>query len=148
MLTAEASSTHRNWKPYDGSSKAGMADVLTFERASRREAPWPGGGPYKGKTEFFNRRELHRILQVYSRKVMAGEWRDYAVGGDASGAVFAIYGHASPWPLYRIAKRTQSAKRKARYQVIAGSRVLQSAPTLDGVLEILERRRPYLVDQM
>lgn len=125
-----------------------MADVLTFERSGRREPPWPGGKPYKGKTEFFDRRELHRILQVYSRKVMAGEWRDYAVGGDDAGAVFAIYGHASPWPLYRIAKRAQSAKRKARYQVSAGTRVLLSAPTLDGVLEILERRRPYLVDQM
>ena len=92
-----------------------MADVLTFERYSRREAPRPGGGPYKGKAEFFDRRELDRILQVYSRKVMAGEWRDYAIGGDDAGAVFAIYGHASPWPLFCIAKRPNSSRRKARH---------------------------------
>ncbi len=125
-----------------------MAEVLTFERLGRREAPRPGGAPHKGQAEFFDRQELHRILQVYSRKVMAGEWRDYAIGGDDGGAVFAIYGHSSPWPLYRIAKRPRAAKRKARYQVSAGTRVLQSAPTLDAVLEILQRRRPYLVDQM
>ncbi len=125
-----------------------MADVLTFERYSRREAPRPGGGPYKGKAEFFDRRELDRILQVYSRKVMAGEWRDYAIGGDDAGAVFAIYGHASPWPLFCIAKRPNSSRRKARFQVSAGTRVLQTAPSLEAVLKVFDRKKPYLVDQI
>ncbi len=126
-----------------------MGDVLTFERARRREArPRPGGKPFKGEVAFFDRRELHKILQLYSRKVMAGEWRDYAIGGGDRGAVFAVYGHASPMPLFQIAKWPQSPKRQARFQVSSGDRVLETETSLDAILKFLERRRPRLVVQM
>ncbi len=123
-----------------------MGDVLTFEeRVCRREAPRPGGKPFQGGGGFFNRRELHQILQVYSRKVMAGEWRDYAISGDDTGAVFAVYGNASPMPLYRLAKRPGAGRRDGRYQVIAGDRILGAKPSLEAALAILERRKPKLV---
>jgi len=125
-----------------------MGEIVTFERARRREPPRPGGKTQRGEAGFFDRRELHQILQLYSRKVMAGEWRDYAIGGDEAGAVFAVYGNASPLPLYRIAKRMRSARRQTRYQVSAGNRVLQSENTLAAALRVLEDRRPRLVDQM
>ena len=122
-----------------------MGEVLTFERVCRREAPRPGGRPFQGEAGFFDRRELHQILQVYSRKVMAGEWRDYAISGDESGAVFAVYGTASPMPLFRLAKQPGAATRTGRYQVSAGDRILGAKPSLEAALAILERRKPRLV---
>ncbi len=122
-----------------------MADVLTFERARRWEAPRPSGSPYKGKAVFFDRPELDQILQLYSRKVMAGEWRDYAIGGDGDGAVFAIYGHASPLPLFRIAKRPKSERRPACFEVSAGVQVLETEKSLGAILKAMERRTPRLV---
>jgi hypothetical protein len=36
----------------------------------------------------FSRRELNRILDLYGRKVAAGEWRDYAIDFLKDRAVF------------------------------------------------------------
>jgi hypothetical protein len=125
-----------------------MGEIIAFERARRREPPRPGGKAQKGEASFFDRQELHQILQLYSRKVMAGEWRDYAIGGDDAGAVFAVFANNSPQPLYRIAKRTRPTRRQARYQVLVGNRVLQSEQSLTAVLRLLEGRRPRLVDHI
>lgn len=125
-----------------------MGEIVAIERARRREPPRPGGKARKGEASFFDRRELHQILQLYSRKVMAGEWRDYAIGGDDTGAVFAVYGHSSPVPLFRIAKRTRPARRQARFQVTCGGQVLQTEKSLDAVLRVLERRHLRLVEQI
>lgn len=122
-----------------------MGEIVAIEQARRRELPRPGGKPQKGEAGFFDRRELHQILQLYSRKVMAGEWRDYAIGGDDAGAVFAVYGAGSPVPLFRIAKRPRSIKRQARFQICRGGRVLQMENSLEAVLKALERRQLKLV---
>ena len=123
-----------------------MGEIVAIERARRRDRPRPGGKAQKGEASFFDRRELHQILQLYSRKVMAGEWRDYAIGGDDSGAVFAIFGNSSPMPLFRIAKRFRPSKRQARFLVSSGDRVLHIEQTLDAALRLLERRRLRLVE--
>jgi hypothetical protein len=125
-----------------------MGEIVAFEGTRRRELPRPGGKAQKGEAGFFDRHELHQILQLYSRKVMAGEWRDYAIGGDDAGAVFAVYGNSSPEPLYRIAKRVKPVRRQARYQVSAGNQVLQTESTLTAVLRQLEVCRLRLVDRM
>ena len=62
-----------------------------------RSAPVPG-------QVTFNRRELNRILDLYGRKVAAGEWRDYAIDFLKDRAVFSIFRRTSEVPLYRIEK--------------------------------------------
>ncbi len=125
-----------------------MGDVLTFERVCRRDSPRPGGRPFQGEAGFFDRRELHKILQLYSRKVMAGEWRDYAISGDETGAVFAVYGNASAMPIFRLAKRPGAGRRDERYQISVGERMLDAMPSLEAALAVLERRKPQLVKQL
>ena len=39
----------------------------------------------------FSRRELNRILDLYGRKVAAGEWRDYAIDFLKDRAVFPYF---------------------------------------------------------
>ena len=53
----------------------------------------------------FDRRELADILNIYSRMVAAGEWRDYAIDFLDDCAVFSVYRHASEVPLFRVEKR-------------------------------------------
>jgi len=125
-----------------------MTEVVTFEQVRRRAQPWPGGDDHKGRSEFFNRHELNSILQVYSRRVMAGDWLDYALGWDERGAVFAIYGATSSLPVYSIIKRARQARRNGgRYQVVARGRVLKTDSSLVGALGVLESRRPKLVEE-
>src|SRR5690348_17517429 len=49
----------------------------------------------------FSRKELRRILDLYGRKVAAGEWRDYAIDFLKDRAVFSVFRRASETPLYR-----------------------------------------------
>lgn len=124
-----------------------MSEVVTFEHGRRREGYRPGGDANRAKADFFNRNELNQILQVYSRRVISGEWRDYSLAWDERGAVFDIYGAASSVPIYSVTKRARAARRHGgRYQVLTRGRVLTTDMSLDGVLRVLDRRKPRLVD--
>lgn len=95
----------------------------------------------------FNRRELDRILDLYGRKVAAGEWRDYAIDGLKDRAVFSVYRRSSEMPLYRIEKQPRLAHRQGAYAVIAASgQILKRGHELARVLNILERRALRLVE--
>src|SRR3974377_2370978 len=72
------------------------------------------GPPPPASPGTFNRREVDRILDLYGRKVAAGEWRDYAIDFLKDRAVFSVFRRTSEVPLYRIEKnpkleRTQGA---------------------------------------
>ena len=43
------------------------------------------------KRTFFNRQELRQLLEVYSRRVATGEWRDYAIDNSGKDSTFTVY---------------------------------------------------------
>jgi hypothetical protein len=45
----------------------------------------------KRKTVYFNRLELNQLLAVYSRHVIRGEWRDYAIDHRDGFALFSPF---------------------------------------------------------
>ena len=90
-------------------------------------------------TIFFTRRELSEILNLYGRKVAAGEWRDYAIDFGRDKAVFSVFRHASEVPLYRIEKTPRLARRQGAYSLIAATGlILRRAHDLRRVLGALE----------
>ena len=92
-------------------------------------------------TIFFTRRELSEILNLYGRKVAAGEWRDYAIDFGREKAVFSVFRNASEVPLYRIEKAPRLARRQGVYSVIAATGlILKRAHDLGRVLGVLEER--------
>jgi hypothetical protein len=96
---------------------------------------------------WFNKAELNRILFVYGRMVAAGEWRDYAIGGEKDVAIFAIFRRAAETPLYRIEKRPALARKQGAYAVITASgQVRKHGHELDQVLRVFERMFMRLVD--
>jgi hypothetical protein len=87
----------------------------------------------------FNRRELDRILDLYGRKVAAGEWRDYAIDFLKEKAVFSIFRRASEMPLYRIEKDPRLARRQGAYSVVSVTGlILKRGHELDRVLRVLD----------
>ncbi len=89
----------------------------------------------------FNRQELTAILDVYGRKVAAGEWRDYAMDFDAEAATFAVYRRASDVPLYRIEKCPRLARKQGAFSVLGASgQVLKRGQDLSRVLAIFDKR--------
>ncbi len=88
----------------------------------------------------FERRELDRILNIYGRMVIDGEWRDYAIDFQEEAAVFSIFRRSSEMPLYRVEKRPKSRNRQGQYAIVAASgHVLKRGHDLAQVLRIFER---------
>jgi hypothetical protein len=89
----------------------------------------------------FDRHELNTILNVYGRKVAAGEWRDYALDMEKDRAVFSVFRRSSEMPIYRVEKNPKLARKQGAYSVIAASgQILKRGPDLKRVLAIFEKR--------
>src|SRR5512141_529406 len=101
---------------------------------ARAAQPLVPGGPVT-----FNRRELHRLLDMYGRKVAAGEWRDYAIDFLRDRAVFSVFRRSSEVPLYRIEKSPRLARRQGAYSVISATGlIVRRGHELDRVLRSID----------
>lgn len=90
------------------------------------------------KRVFFSRLELHQLLSLYSRQVMRGEWRDYAIDQQDAAALFSVFRHTHESPLYTIVKTGPEA-RAGQYALLQGRRRLASGGSLGEVLPSLLR---------
>ena len=102
-----------------------------------------GGSPARSTAPLnqvtFSRRELNRILDLYGRKVAAGEWRDYAIDFLKDRAVFSVFRRTSEVPLYRIEKNPKLARRQGAYSVISATGlIVRRGPELDRVLRSID----------
>jgi hypothetical protein len=89
----------------------------------------------------FSRHELKRILDLYGRKVAAGEWRDYAIDFLKDRAVFSVFRRTSELPLYRIEKNPKLARRQGAYAVISATGlILRRGHELEPVLRAIDRK--------
>jgi hypothetical protein len=112
------------------------------EPSKPRGGEYPGALPPAAPVQHvtFSRRELDRILDLYGRKVAAGEWRDYAIDFLRDRAVFSVFRRASEVPIYRIEKDPRLARRQGAYSVISATGlIVRRGQELDRVLRVLEK---------
>lgn len=89
----------------------------------------------------FHRTELSVILQVYSRMVGMGEWRDYAISHLRDVAIFSIYRRTSEQPIYRVEKRPALADRQGAYSVVAmDGQILKRGRDLATVVKVFDKK--------
>ena len=87
----------------------------------------------------FDRRELSCLLELYGRKVAAGEWRDYAMDMAREKALFSIYRRSSECPQFMVEKIPGLRNRQGQYLVTnAEGRILRRGHDLQKVLRVLE----------
>jgi hypothetical protein len=98
----------------------------------------------KRKTVYFNRIELNQLLAVYSRHVIRGEWRDYAIDHRDGFALFSVFRHSQESPTFSVMKSGAGSGRQGDFAVFCGRQRLCSAKTLGEALDIFQRR-PSLV---
>jgi len=104
-----------------------------------------GGNPVRTPSALanqvtFSRRELNRILDLYGRKVAAGEWRDYAIDFLKDRAVFSVFRRSSEVPIYRIEKSPKLERRQGTYSVISATGlIVRRGHELERVLRSIDR---------
>jgi uncharacterized protein DUF2794 len=88
---------------------------------------------------FFSRAELNLLLSLYSRRVAAGEWRDYAIDHRPGIALFSVFKHSYAQPAFAVVKYL-NRDRTADYRVFSeGRKIIQSNELLDA-LGVIERQ--------
>lgn len=97
----------------------------------------PGAGKRSGRVSF-DRAELRTLLNEYSRRVAAGEWRDYAIDFRRDRAVFSVFRHTAEHPLYSIEKLP--GKGGGTWHLRRGPERLKHSRNLAEILAAIERR--------
>jgi len=116
-----------------------MADLIDLESV-RRVRPRPSAAD--GRVAF-DKRELRQLLTLYSRRVMIGEWRDYAIDFGPKGAVFSVFRRAAEQPLFSIWKLA-GGRERGRYLLAIGAAVSRRAPSLGDIIRVIDEK-PRLV---
>ena len=96
----------------------------------------------KGPALRFTRVELNRLLNLYSKRVMAGEWRDYAISFGPGMASFFIFRHTLENPLFVISKldpRGRTRARHGRFLVTSREQKLSQGHSLEDVLSVFDK---------
>jgi hypothetical protein len=92
------------------------------------------------KENFFNKKELQEILNLYGSMVSAGEWRDYGIFIGKNIISFEIYRKATENPLFQILKKLNQ-KDKNKYQLKDSSGlVIKISDNLNSILKIISKK--------
>ena len=98
----------------------------------------------KARAVFFSRPELNQLLSLYSRQVMHGEWRDYAIDQRDSAALFSVFRRTQERPLYTVVKFAPGTGRHGDFVVLSGPQRLASGATIAEVLRALQKFLPTM----
>ena len=129
-----------------------MSEAEPIQFSPRRSSAGVNGGTTFthsaiSSTVFFTRAEFREILNLYGRKVAAGEWRDYAIDFLKDRAVFSVFRRASEVPLYRIEKNPKLSRRQGVFSVISATGlIVRRGHELDRVLRAIEPARLAVVN--
>jgi Protein of unknown function (DUF2794) len=80
------------------------------------------------------------LLSLYSRRVIGGEWRDYAIDQDLRHAAFSVFRRASDRPIYTICKYAAGAHPDGEYAVHASGKLVKRARSMGEAVAWFEGR--------
>ena len=98
-------------------------------------------GKIEKKFIFFSKIELSSILNLYSRQVSKGYWRDYAIDSIIDNAIFSVYRHSQDKPMYQIIKNSQKGFRnKPMFFIKKNEEIINKSNNLFLILSNFEKK--------
>ena len=88
---------------------------------------------------YFSKDELAKILNLYSKGVSNGEWKDYAIDFNKNNAFFYIFKHSLAAPECILNKSLERKKRKIFYNLKSKNQN-KKYENLDQLLSSLNRK--------
>jgi hypothetical protein len=95
------------------------------------------------KRVFFTRAELNQLLSLYTRQVMRGEWRDYAIDQRDGAVLFSMFRRTQEMPLFTVMKTPPGASRQGDYALLSGGQKIATGLTLADVMAKLHKMIRY-----
>lgn len=100
-----------------------MSNVVRLAEYKRRKRP-----------VCFTRAELNQLLSLYTRRVMRGDWKDYAIDHGATMAAFSVFQSPSAGPVFSVVKYAPGTGRGGDFVLTVGRRCHKRGATLADVL--------------
>ena len=94
---------------------------------------------------YFSKDELSKILNIYSKGVSAGEWKDYAMDFNKNNAFFYIFKHTLASPECTLNKSLEKKKRKIFYN-LKSKNINKKFDSLDSLISSLNRKIIKLIN--
>ena len=90
---------------------------------------------------FFSKLELTSILNLYSKQVSKGYWKDYALDSKIDNAIFSIYRHSHDKPMYQIVKNSKKGFRdKPTFYIKKDEEIISKSNSLFIILSNFEKK--------
>ena len=90
---------------------------------------------------FFSKKELSSILNLYSKQVSKGFWKDYALDSQAENAIFSVYKHSHDKPMYRIIKSSHKGfRKKSNFYIKKDEEIISKSSDLYIILSKFEKK--------
>ena len=90
---------------------------------------------------FFSKYELTSILNLYSKQVSRGFWKDYALDSKANTAIFSIYKHSHDKPMYQIIKKSLKGFRNLpAFFITKDSEIINKSSEISTILSKFEKK--------
>ena len=93
------------------------------------------------KTIYFSKHEFTFILNLYSKQVAQGTWRDYALDSKNDIAVFSVYRHTYDQPMYQFIKTSKKGYRNnPDFYIKDSSEVIYKSKVFEQMLFKFEKK--------
>ena len=87
------------------------------------------------KENFFIRKELQTILNLYAQKVSCGDWKDYGLSINKKEISFDIYHRTSEVPIFKISKNLNPKNKIEKFYVLdKNSNVIKQSENLENLI--------------
>mgnify|MGYP001303532792 FL=1 len=83
----------------------------------------------------FQKREIHTIMELYSKKISIGEWKDYSISYDRECAIFSIHRSIKQGSSFQIKK----IKKKNTYVLTYQNTTLAVSSSLLSIIDYLKK---------
>ena len=83
----------------------------------------------------FQKREIHTIMELYSKKISIGEWKDYSISYNKDYAIFSIHRSIKQGSSFQIKK----IKKKNTYVLIYQNTTLAISSSLLNIVNYLKK---------
>ena len=98
-------------------------------------------GKVEKKFVFFSKKELSSILNLYSKQVSKGFWKDYALDNQNENAIFSVYKHSHDKPMYQIIKNSYKGFRnKPNFYIKKDKEIISKSSDLYIILLKFEKK--------